>query len=125
MTCFEEPRQKLRRPHAVFPQMQHLSFRRRVGLVTASVILCLFTAGIIFGYARTPRVCALTTALRVVLESSGVYHDSCPGLPTDTICEAQVMRLSLLFSVAASLTNVRAPRVWLMADLVSPHRHHS
>lgn len=73
---------------------------------------CLFSAGIIFGFA----------AFKPILVSEGVYSHLCgpedPGAP----CKKQDMRLNLIFTVGATVTNLMALPVGHVLDNYGPRR---
>lgn len=69
------------------------------------VVLCLFAAGIVFGYA----------ALKPVLKKEGAYQDICND--GDTCME---IHLNLMFTVAAVATNVAALPVGAILDHYGP-----
>ncbi|KAI1864314.1 hypothetical protein JX265_008685 [Neoarthrinium moseri] len=79
-------------------------WKRLVQLVV-SVIYCLFSAGIVFGYA----------ALKPVLKREGAYQDLCHG--DDTCVE---IHLNLMFTVAAVATNVAALPIGAILDHYGP-----
>lgn len=67
--------------------------------VSIAVLYCLFSAGIVFGYA----------ALKPVLIREGVYRDHCtPGETEEGVrtCYDQEIHLNLMFTVAAVGTNM-------------------
>ncbi|KAI0385858.1 MFS general substrate transporter [Hypomontagnella monticulosa] len=78
---------------------------KRILQVVVTVVLCLFAAGIVFGYA----------ALKPVLKKEGAYQDICGG--SDTCVE---IHLNLMFTVAAVATNVAALPVGAILDHYGP-----
>ncbi|KAI0843037.1 MFS general substrate transporter [Hypoxylon sp. FL0890] len=78
---------------------------KRILQVVVMVIFCLFSAGIVFGYA----------ALKPVLKEEGAYQDICNG--GDTCVE---IHLNLMFTVAAVATNVAALPVGAILDHYGP-----
>lgn len=78
---------------------------KRILQVGVTVVLCLFAAGIVFGYA----------ALKPVLKKEGAYQDICNG--EDTCVE---IHLNLMFTVAAVATNVAALPVGAILDHYGP-----
>ncbi|KAI1774076.1 MFS general substrate transporter [Hypoxylon cercidicola] len=78
---------------------------KRILQVGVTVVLCLFSAGIVFGYA----------ALKPVLKKEGAYQDICNG--EDTCVE---IHLNLMFTVAAVTTNVAALPVGAILDHYGP-----
>ncbi|KAK4168524.1 major facilitator superfamily domain-containing protein [Cladorrhinum sp. PSN259] len=84
---------------------------KRLLQVAATVIYCLFAAGIVFGYA----------AIKPVLKEEGAYRDVCsePGgiVSEDTCVE---IHLNLMFTVAAVATNVAALPIGAILDHYGP-----
>ncbi|KAK3383095.1 major facilitator superfamily domain-containing protein [Lasiosphaeria ovina] len=82
---------------------------KRMLQVTATVFYCLFSAGIVFGYA----------AIKPVLKDEGAYRDVCQDGPVsgDTCVE---IHLNLMFTVAAVATNVAALPVGAILDRYGP-----
>ncbi|KAI0890599.1 MFS general substrate transporter [Annulohypoxylon maeteangense] len=78
---------------------------KRILQVVVMVVICLFAAGIVFGYA----------ALKPVLKKEGAYQDMCDG--GDTCVE---IHLNLMFTVAAVATNVAALPVGAILDHYGP-----
>ncbi|KAI1264147.1 FMP42 protein [Xylariaceae sp. FL1019] len=78
---------------------------KRITQILCAVIYCLFAAGVVFGYA----------ALKPVLKKEGAYQDACDG--EDTCVE---IRLNLMFTVAAVVTNVAALPVGAILDHYGP-----
>ncbi|KAI1213903.1 MFS general substrate transporter [Annulohypoxylon truncatum] len=78
---------------------------KRILQVVVMVVICLFSAGIVFGYA----------ALKPVLKREGAYQDMCYG--EDTCVE---IHLNLMFTVAAVATNVAALPVGAILDHYGP-----
>ncbi|KAI0175672.1 MFS general substrate transporter [Hypoxylon sp. FL1284] len=78
---------------------------KRILQVGVTVVLCLFAAGIVFGYA----------ALKPVLKKEGAYQDVCDG--ADTCVE---LHLNLMFTVAAVATNVAALPIGAILDHYGP-----
>ncbi|KAI2469999.1 MFS general substrate transporter [Annulohypoxylon bovei var. microspora] len=78
---------------------------KRILQVAVMVVVCLFAAGIVFGYA----------ALKPVLKKEGAYQDMCDG--GDTCVE---IHLNLMFTVAAVATNVCALPVGAILDHYGP-----
>ncbi|KAI1760969.1 MFS general substrate transporter [Hypoxylon sp. FL1150] len=80
---------------------------KRILQVGVTVVLCLFAAGIVFGYA----------ALKPVLKEEGAYQDICDEDGGDTCVE---IHLNLMFTVAAVATNVAALPVGAILDHYGP-----
>lgn len=81
--------------------------------VSIAVVYCLFSAGLVFGYA----------AFKPVLVREGVYRDRCAQdeLERDVrTCYEQEIRLNLMFTVAAVATNVAALPVGAILDSAGP-----
>ncbi|KAI1101120.1 MFS general substrate transporter [Jackrogersella minutella] len=78
---------------------------KRILQVVVMVVVCLFAAGIVFGYA----------ALKPVLKKEGAYQDMCNG--EDTCVE---IHLNLMFTSAAVATNVAALPVGAILDHYGP-----
>lgn len=70
-----------------------------------TVIYCLFSAGVVFGYA----------AIKPVFKAEGAYQDTCHG--DDTCVE---IHLNLMFTVAAVATNVAALPIGAILDRYGP-----
>ena len=81
---------------------------RRTILVIASLICCIGTAGVIFGFA----------SLKPVLQAAGVYKDLCQE--GEESCPEQNVRLSLMFTVASSATNIAALIIGFVLDHFGP-----
>lgn len=80
--------------------------------VGVTVVYCLFSAGIVFGYA----------ALKPILKSEGAYRATCsvPGTPrldTDTCVE---IHLNFMFTVAAVASNLAALPIGSILDRYGP-----
>ncbi|TVY73391.1 Protein FMP42 [Lachnellula suecica] len=86
---------------------------KRILQVFLAVVYCLFSAGVVFGYA----------ALKPVLIREHVYRDLCTedelerGVRT---CFAQEIHLNLMFTVAAVGTNVAALPIGAILDTFGP-----
>ncbi|KAF1955094.1 MFS general substrate transporter [Byssothecium circinans] len=86
---------------------------KRILQVFFAVIICLFAAGPVFGYA----------ALKPVLLEENVYRDMCTKKELDDdvrVCYGQELRLNLMFTVAAVSTNVVALPVGTILDRYGP-----
>ncbi|KAJ0121676.1 major facilitator superfamily transporter [Diaporthe amygdali] len=87
---------------------------KRVLQVFATVIYCLFAAGIVFGYA----------ALKPVLKKEGAYQDVCgaddSSASLDDVDTCVEIRLNLMFTVAAVSTNVAALPIGTILDHFGP-----
>ncbi len=96
--------------------------------VTCAIVYCLFSAGIVFGFA----------ALKPVLISEGIYSDACtaddprlrfqsiasdpdynPNQPT-TACTEQELKLNKMFTIAAVATNLVALIIGNILDRFGP-----
>ncbi|KAI9925776.1 hypothetical protein MW887_005582 [Aspergillus wentii] len=80
---------------------------KRIAQVFVAVIYCFLAAGTVFGFA----------ALKPVLVKEEVYHNLCSG---ETVCYEQEMRLNLMFTIAAVVTNVSALPVGTILDTYGP-----
>ncbi|KAK3394668.1 major facilitator superfamily domain-containing protein [Podospora didyma] len=83
---------------------------KRVLQVTVTVIYCLFSAGVVFGYA----------AIKPVLKHEGAYQHICreqTAVSEDTCIE---IHLNLMFTVAAVATNVAALPIGAILDRYGP-----
>ncbi|KAI3400460.1 hypothetical protein diail_3081 [Diaporthe ilicicola] len=87
---------------------------KRVLQVLATVVYCLFAAGIVFGYA----------ALKPVLKKEGAYQDVCgaddASASLDDVDTCVEIRLNLMFTVAAVSTNVAALPIGTILDHSGP-----
>ncbi|KAI7787104.1 major facilitator superfamily transporter [Diaporthe eres] len=87
---------------------------KRVLQVFATVLYCLFAAGIVFGYA----------ALKPVLKKEGAYQDVCGAGDSDAspddVDTCVEIRLNLMFTVAAVSTNVAALPIGTILDHFGP-----
>ncbi|CAH0047899.1 unnamed protein product [Clonostachys solani] len=80
----------------------------RILQISASVLYCLFSAGVVFGYA----------AIKPVLKAEGAYQDTCSDSPDADVCVE--IHLNLMFTVAAVGTNVAALPVGAILDNFGP-----
>ncbi|GMM30591.1 Fmp42 protein [Martiniozyma asiatica (nom. inval.)] len=93
------------RPH------QHLpSLKVRVSQIICAMIWCLFAAGPVFGFA----------ALKPVLVDQGVYSEVCKASLESTACVEQDLKLNLMFTLAAVITNATALVVGRLLDTQGP-----
>ncbi|KAL9127539.1 MAG: hypothetical protein Q9217_003607 [Psora testacea] len=91
---------------------------KRILQVSIAVIYCLFSAGVVFGYA----------ALKPVLVKEGVYRELCDEKEEiiemerggSGTCYEQEIRLNLMFTTAAVVTNVCALPVGTILDKYGP-----
>nr|KMM69947.1 hypothetical protein CPAG_06259 [Coccidioides posadasii RMSCC 3488] len=86
---------------------------KRIAQICAAVVYCLLAAGIVFGYA----------ALKPILITEGVYRDRCTKEELDQgvdVCSEQEIRLNLMFTVAAVVTNICALPVGGILDSCGP-----
>ncbi|WEW59004.1 hypothetical protein PRK78_004472 [Emydomyces testavorans] len=86
---------------------------KRIAQICAAVTYSLLAAGIIFGYA----------ALKPVLVKEGIYRDRCTKDELDEgidVCYGQEIRLNLMFTVAAVVTNICALPVGSILDTCGP-----
>lgn len=88
----------------------------KIAQLLCASIWCLFAAGVVFGFA----------AFKTVLISEGVYSDLCHQDDGSTVlsstgpCVEQDLKLNLLFTVAAGVTNVIALPVGWVLDYYGP-----
>ncbi|KAM7211238.1 Major facilitator superfamily domain containing protein [Rhypophila decipiens] len=86
---------------------------KRVLQVVATVIYCLFAAGIVFGFA----------AIKPVLIDEGAYRETCaaPGAgDPKAVKKCQDIKLNTMFTVAAVATNVAALPIGAILDHYGP-----
>ncbi|KAJ9142188.1 Major facilitator superfamily transporter [Pleurostoma richardsiae] len=85
---------------------------KRLLQIAATVVYCLFAAGIIFGYA----------ALKPVLKKEGAYRETCSvsNDDPDSINTCVEIRLNFMFTVAAVSTNVAALPIGAILDHYGP-----
>ena len=90
---------------------------KRIVQIVLAIIYCLFSAGVVFGYA----------ALKPVLVKEGVYREYCDdakewilGNGGGGTCYEQEIRLNLMFTTAAVATNVCALPVGTVLDRYGP-----
>lgn len=79
-------------------------------MIFFGVFICSTMSGVIFGDA----------ALRPVLISSGVYSDRCK--PNEDTCDAQLLRLVLLFTVASTMNSVSSLPGGMFLDKFGPRK---
>ncbi|KAH3666865.1 hypothetical protein OGAPHI_003314 [Ogataea philodendri] len=91
--------------------------KRRLAQVACAVVWCLFGAGPIFGFA----------ALKPTLVDQGIYDSVCDLSPQDiriqgfvANCTEQDLKLNLMFTVGAVLTNVSALVIGRTLDSYGP-----
>lgn len=90
--------------------------RKRVAQVVCAVLWCVISAGPIFGFA----------AFKPVLIAQGVYEELCPLDEISLMdasapkCAEQDLRLNLMFTVAAALTNICALVIGTVLDRWGP-----
>ncbi|EJS44178.1 fmp42p [Saccharomyces arboricola H-6] len=83
----------------------------RYAQVACACIWCLFSAGIVFGFA----------ALKPILISEGVYHELCDPEDVDgLLCTAQDLKLNFIFALSATVTNIMALPVGKILDMYGP-----
>lgn len=90
------------------------SKRLKIVQITCASIWCLFSAGIVFGFA----------ALKTILIKEGIYADMCQNdigtLEAKGPCVEQDLKLNFLFTAAAGVTNVIALPVGTILDRYGP-----
>ncbi|KAJ5496228.1 hypothetical protein N7463_008215 [Penicillium fimorum] len=90
-----------------------VSASRRIAQVCTAVIYCFLAAGVVFGFA----------ALKPVLIREKVYRDLCSPAELEEdvdVCYGQEIRLNLMFTIAAVVTNVSALPVGTILDAYGP-----
>ncbi|KAJ5895631.1 Protein FMP42 [Penicillium taxi] len=90
-----------------------VSRAKRIAQVSLAVVYCFLAAGVVFGFA----------ALKPVLIRENVYRNLCTRqeLETDVaVCDGQEIRLNLMFTIAAVVTNVSALPVGTILDSYGP-----
>ncbi|KAL6713917.1 hypothetical protein ACLMJK_008411 [Lecanora helva] len=90
-----------------------VSKSKRILQVAVAVVYCLFSAGVVFGYA----------ALKPVLVEEGVYRQYCMREEvsiSETTCYEQEIRLNIMFTTAAVATNICALPVGTILDKYGP-----
>ncbi|QQK43732.1 MFS transporter Fmp42, putative [Penicillium digitatum] len=86
---------------------------RRIAQVWTAVVYCFLAAGVVFGFA----------ALKPILIREKVYRNLCSEaeLKEDVdVCYGQEIRLNLMFTIAAVVTNVSALPVGTILDTYGP-----
>ncbi|KAJ5389079.1 Protein FMP42 [Penicillium cataractarum] len=86
---------------------------RRIVQVCLAVIYCFLAAGVVFGFA----------ALKPVLIKEHVYRNLCSREELDNevaVCNGQEIKLNLMFTIAAVVTNVSALPVGTILDAYGP-----
>ncbi|KAJ5096373.1 Major facilitator superfamily domain general substrate transporter [Penicillium alfredii] len=90
-----------------------VSAAKRIAQVFFAVLYCFLAAGVVFGFA----------ALKPVLVREKVYRNLCSTeeLEQDVpVCDGQEIRLNLMFTIAAVVTNVFALPVGTILDAYGP-----
>ncbi|KAJ6071121.1 hypothetical protein N7499_009135 [Penicillium canescens] len=90
-----------------------VSAARRIAQVCTAVVYCFLAAGIVFGFA----------ALKPVLIRENVYRNLCTKAELEEgvdVCDRQEIRLNLMFTIAAVVTNVSALPVGTILDAYGP-----
>eukprot|EP00158_Paraphelidium_tribonemae_P000599 Partr_v1_DN22920_c0_g1_i1_m42582 putative Solute carrier family 43 member len=80
----------------------------RLLLITLCLLISLFSSGVIFGFA----------SLKPVLEASGVYRYLCDEGKDS--CDAQNLRLNLMFTIGSSAINIASLPVGHVLDVYGP-----
>ncbi|KAJ5605228.1 hypothetical protein N7510_010382 [Penicillium lagena] len=86
---------------------------KRIAQVCIAVIYCFLAAGIVFGFA----------ALKPILIREKVYRNLCSRAELDedvSVCNGQQIRLNLMFTIAAVVTNISALPVGTILDAYGP-----
>ncbi|KAI2699427.1 hypothetical protein CBS147332_8313 [Penicillium roqueforti] len=90
-----------------------VSAARRIAQVCTAVVYCFLAAGVVFGFA----------ALKPILIREKVYRDLCSQAELEKdvdVCYGQEIRLNLMFTIAAVVTNVSALPVGTILDTYGP-----
>ncbi|KAJ5558008.1 hypothetical protein N7461_001980 [Penicillium sp. DV-2018c] len=90
-----------------------VSVARRIAQVCTAVVYCFLAAGVVFGFA----------ALKPILVRENVYRNLCTQAELDEdvdVCYGQEIRLNLMFTIAAVVTNVSALPVGTILDAYGP-----
>ncbi|CAP96221.1 hypothetical protein EN45_075620 [Penicillium chrysogenum] len=90
-----------------------VSAARRVAQVCTAVVYCFLAAGVVFGFA----------ALKPILIRENVYRNLCSQAELEKnvdVCYGQEIRLNLMFTIAAVVTNVSALPVGTILDAYGP-----
>ncbi|OQD83004.1 hypothetical protein PENANT_c018G06222 [Penicillium antarcticum] len=90
-----------------------VSAARRIAQVCTAVVYCFLAAGVVFGFA----------AIKPILIRENVYRNLCTKAELDEgvdVCDRQEIRLNLMFTIAAVVTNVSALPVGTILDAYGP-----
>ncbi|KAJ5177344.1 Major facilitator superfamily domain general substrate transporter [Penicillium coprophilum] len=90
-----------------------VSAARRIAQVCTAVVYCFLAAGVVFGFA----------ALKPVLIREKVYRNLCSQAELEEdidVCYGQEIRLNLMFTIAAVVTNISALPVGTILDAYGP-----
>ncbi|KAJ5340028.1 Major facilitator superfamily domain general substrate transporter [Penicillium brevicompactum] len=90
-----------------------VSAAKRIAQVCTAVVYCFLAAGVVFGFA----------ALKPVLIREKVYRNLCSQAELERdvdVCDGQEIRLNLMFTIAAVVTNVSALPVGTILDAYGP-----
>lgn len=82
----------------------------KIAQILCASIWCLFSAGVVFGFA----------AFKAVLLREGVYSELCSLEGSAEPCIQQDLKLNLLFTIAAGVTNIIALPVGFILDHYGP-----
>ena len=82
----------------------------KIAQILCASLWCLFAAGVVFGFA----------AFKSLLLSEGVYSELCQADKSTGPCVKQDLKLNLLFTIAAGVTNVIALPVGWILDHYGP-----
>ncbi|KAJ9491836.1 hypothetical protein VN97_g1381 [Penicillium thymicola] len=102
-----------RTPWADTTGAYEVSAGRRIAQVCIAVVYCFLAAGVVFGFA----------ALKPVLIREKVYRNLCSQAELEEdadVCYGQEIRLNLMFTIAAVVTNVSALPVGTILDAYGP-----
>ncbi|KGO69813.1 Major facilitator superfamily domain, general substrate transporter [Penicillium italicum] len=102
-----------RTPWADTTGAYEVSSARRIAQVCTAVVYCFLAAGVVFGFA----------ALKPILIREKVYRNLCSQAELEDgvdVCYGQEIRLNLMFTIAAVVTNVSALPVGTILDAYGP-----
>ncbi|CAI7596604.1 unnamed protein product [Penicillium glandicola] len=90
-----------------------VSAAKRIAQVCTAVVYCFLAAGVVFGFA----------ALKPILIREKVYRNLCSQAELEEdveVCYGQEIRLNLMFTIAAVVTNISALPVGTILDAYGP-----
>ncbi|CAG7938082.1 unnamed protein product [Penicillium nalgiovense] len=102
-----------KQPWADTTSAYEVSGARRIAQVCTAVVYCFLAAGVVFGFA----------ALKPILIREKVYRNLCSQAELEkdvNVCYGQEIRLNLMFTIAAVVTNISALPVGTILDAYGP-----